>query len=84
MVAGLGIVQLLPPFPHVPWGRHVLGIPLIALGAIVLGAVGIWFHDFAMQWPPVPDSFPSRTLFAIVRGFLEGAAKARGLPPARG
>ena len=22
-------------------------------------------------------------LFAIVRGFLEGAAKARGLPPAR-
>ena len=23
-------------------------------------------------------------LFAIVRGFLEGAAKARGLPPARG
>jgi putative membrane protein len=37
-VAGLGIVQLLPPFPGVPWGRHVLGVPLIVLGAIVAAA----------------------------------------------
>jgi putative membrane protein len=35
VVAGLGIIQLLPPFPGVPWGRHVLGIPLILLGAAV-------------------------------------------------
>jgi putative membrane protein len=35
VVAGLGIVQLLPPFPGVPWGRHVLGVPLIAFGAFV-------------------------------------------------
>jgi putative membrane protein len=35
VVAGLGIVQLLPPFPGVPWGRHVLGLPLIVLGATV-------------------------------------------------
>jgi putative membrane protein len=35
IVAGLGIVQLLPPFPGVPWGRHLLGVPLIVLGAIV-------------------------------------------------
>jgi len=41
-----------------------------ALGAILLGAVGIWFHDFAMQWQPVPEGFPSRTLFAIVSGLL--------------
>jgi putative membrane protein len=34
-VAGLGIVQLLPPFPGVPWGRHALGVPLIVLGAAV-------------------------------------------------
>src|SRR5437764_15321326 len=33
VVAGLGIVQLLPPFPRVDWGRHVLGVPLILLGA---------------------------------------------------
>ena len=35
VVAGLGIVQLLPPFPGVPWGRHLLGVPLIVLGAVI-------------------------------------------------
>lgn len=35
VVAGLGIVQLLPPFPGVPWGRHVLGVPLIVIGAVI-------------------------------------------------
>jgi len=41
-----------------------------ALGAILLGAVGIWFHDFAMQWQPVPAGLPMRTAFAIVTGLL--------------
>jgi uncharacterized membrane protein YphA (DoxX/SURF4 family) len=41
-----------------------------AFGAILLGAVGIWFHDFAMQWQPVPAGFPARTAFAIVTGLL--------------
>ena len=35
VVAGLAIVQLLPPFPGVPAGRHLLGVPLIALGAVL-------------------------------------------------
>ncbi len=35
VVAGLGIVQLLPPFPRVAAGRHLLGVPLIALGAVL-------------------------------------------------
>jgi len=35
VVAGLAIVQLLPPFPGVPFGRHLLGVPLIALGAVL-------------------------------------------------
>ena len=35
VVAGLGIVELLPPFPGVPAGRHLLGVPLIALGAVL-------------------------------------------------
>jgi putative membrane protein len=35
VVAGLAIAQLLPPFPGVPWGRHLLAVPLIILGAIV-------------------------------------------------
>jgi putative membrane protein len=34
VAAGLGIVQLLPPFPGVRWGRHVIGVPLIVLGAV--------------------------------------------------
>ncbi|HEU5138013.1 MAG TPA: DoxX family membrane protein [Steroidobacteraceae bacterium] len=41
-----------------------------ALGAILLGAVGIWFHDFAMQWQPVPAGFPMRAQFAVVTGLL--------------
>src|SRR5215469_16370180 len=35
VVAGLGIVQLLPPFPGVAFGRHLLGVPLIVLGALL-------------------------------------------------
>jgi putative membrane protein len=35
VVAGLAIVQLLPPFPGVPWGRHIIGTPLIILGSVV-------------------------------------------------
>ena len=43
---------------------------LFGLGAILLGAAGIWFHDFAMQWQPVPADFPLRMQFAIVTGLL--------------
>ena len=32
VVGGLAIAQLLPPFPGIPWGRHVIGTPLILLG----------------------------------------------------
>jgi putative membrane protein len=35
VAAGLAIVQLLPPFPGVPWGRHLIGTPLILLGSAV-------------------------------------------------
>lgn len=46
MVAGLGIVQLLPPFPGVPWGRHVLGVPLIVIGAVIAIVSYIqWVHS---------------------------------------
>jgi uncharacterized membrane protein YphA (DoxX/SURF4 family) len=40
------------------------------IGAILLGVAGIWFHDFAMQWQPVPADFPLRMQFAIVTGLL--------------
>jgi putative membrane protein len=46
VVAGLGVVQLLPPFPGVPWGRHVLGVPLIVFGAVVaVAAYGEWVRS---------------------------------------
>jgi putative membrane protein len=38
VVAGLAIVQLLPPFPGIPWGRHALAVPLIVLGGILAPA----------------------------------------------
>jgi uncharacterized membrane protein YphA (DoxX/SURF4 family) len=41
-----------------------------ALGAILLGAVGIWFHDFAMQWQPVPKGIPGYTPLAYASGAL--------------
>ena len=36
---------------NVPMNRNSV---LYALGAILLGVLGIWFHDFALQWQPVP------------------------------
>lgn len=43
---------------------------LYALGAILLGAVGIYFHDFAMQWQPVPAGLPWRTALVYLSGAL--------------
>jgi uncharacterized membrane protein YphA (DoxX/SURF4 family) len=43
---------------------------LYALGAILLGAVGIWFHEFAMQWQPVPAGVPARAPLAIAAGVI--------------
>ena len=41
-----------------------------AAGAILLGAVGIWFHEFAMQWQPVPAGIGMRTQLAYLAGAL--------------
>ena len=41
---------------------------LFALGAILLGAVGICFHEFAMQWQPVPPGIGMRTQLAYLAG----------------
>ena len=29
VVAGLAVTQLLLPFPGIPWGRHIIGVPLM-------------------------------------------------------
>jgi putative membrane protein len=35
VAAGLAVIQLLPPFHGIRWGRHAIGIPLIVLGAAI-------------------------------------------------
>jgi len=69
VVAGLGVVQLLPPFPRVPWGRHVLGVPLIVFGAVVaVVAYGEWGKSQrAMRHgQPLPRSVMPRLLTAVI------------------
>ncbi|HYJ42209.1 MAG TPA: DoxX family membrane protein [Steroidobacteraceae bacterium] len=41
-----------------------------AAGAILLGAVGICFHEFAMQWQPVPAGIGMRAQLAYLAGAL--------------
>jgi uncharacterized membrane protein len=43
---------------------------LYALAAILLGAVGIWFGDFAMQWQNVPKSIPAAPWAYVSGGIL--------------
>jgi putative membrane protein len=50
---------LLPPFPGVPWGRHLIGIPLIVLGAIVaVAGYGEWIANqrALRRGTPIPRS----------------------------
>jgi len=71
VVAGLGIAQLLPPFPGVPWGRHALGIPLIALGAAVsVISYAEWRRTQAAlrRGAPLPRSVLPRVLAGTIAG----------------
>ena len=71
VVAGLGIAQVLPPFPGVPWGRHVLGVPLIVLGAVVsVTAYLEWRRTQAAmrRSEPIPQSVLPRILVATITG----------------
>jgi putative membrane protein len=69
IVAGLGIVQLLPPFPGVPFGRHLIGVPLIVLGGIVAVAGYVeWVRNrqALRRGEPVPRSFLPVILTATI------------------
>jgi len=69
VVAGLGVVQLLPPFPGVPWGRRVLGVPLIVFGAVVaVVAYGEWVKSqrALRLGQPLPRSVMPRLLTAVI------------------
>ncbi len=74
---GLAVVQLLPPFPGVPWGRHVLGVPLIVFGAVVaVVAYGEWVRNQrAMRHDqPLPRSVMPRLLAAVITAIAVIAA----------
>jgi putative membrane protein len=69
VAAGLGIVQLLPPFPGVPAGRRVVGVPLIIAGAAI--AVAAYFDMTRNQaalrrGEPLPRSVLPRLLAAVI------------------
>jgi putative membrane protein len=71
VVAGLGIVQLLPPFPRVPIGRHLLGVPLIVLGAVLaIVAYGEWVRNqrALRRGDPLPRSVMPWILAATIAG----------------
>jgi putative membrane protein len=69
VVAGLAIVQLLPPFPGVPVGRHLLGLPLIALGGVLaVTAYSEWVRNqhALRRGEPMPRSVLPWILSATV------------------
>jgi putative membrane protein len=71
VVAGLAIVQLLPPFPGVPAGRHLLGVPLIALGAVLaIVAYTEWVRNqrALRRGEPLPLSVMPWVLAAAITG----------------
>ncbi len=77
MVAGLGVIQLLPPFPGVPWGRRILGLPLIVFGAVVaVAAYREWvMNQRAMRLSqPLPRSIMPLLLAVVVAAMAVIAA----------
>jgi len=71
VVAGLAIVQLLPPFPGVPAGRHLLGVPLIVLGAVLaIVAYAEWVRNqrALRRGEPLPRSVMPWILAATIAG----------------
>lgn len=77
VVAGLAIAQLLPPFPGVPFGRHLLAVPLIALGAIIAVASYLEWRrdqDALRHDQPLPRSSLPRVLAASIAAMAVIAA----------
>jgi inner membrane protein YidH len=86
VAAGLGIVQLLPPFPGVPAGRHVLGVPLILAGAAIAVAayVEMTRNQAALRrGEPLPRSILPRLLAAVIAVVAAAAATVVLLSSAR-
>ena len=85
VVAGLAIVQLLPPFPHASYGRLLLALPLIILGGgLSVASYREWArHQRALERrePVAPSSLPrilaiAITLLALVAAVLSLVARS--------
>ncbi len=68
VTAGLAVTQLLPPF-HVPGGRRMIGLPLIATGTLIsIASVVQWRrNELAMRLGrPLPPSLLPRIVAGVV------------------
>jgi putative membrane protein len=77
VAAGLAIVQLLPPFPGVPWGRHLLGVPLIVLGGVIaVVGYGQWSRNqrSLRRGEPIPPTVLPRVLAVTIAAMALVAA----------
>jgi putative membrane protein len=77
VVAGLAITQLLPPFPGIPGGRHIVGVPLIILGiALSLTSYRQWARNqrALRLGQPLPNSNLPRLLSLLVAAVATAAA----------
>lgn len=87
VVAGLAIIQLLPPFPGVPWGRHLLAVPLIALGAVLSVTSYVeWTRNqrALRRGEPLPRSPLPRILAAVITAVAVAAAVFAVVAPGSG
>jgi MFS family permease len=87
VAAGLAIVQLLRPFPGVPWGRHLLGVPLILLGAAVatIGYLELKHNQRALyRDEPLPPSILPKVLALAITAIAIASAVVLIISAARG
>jgi len=87
VVAGLAIIQFLPPFPGIPFGRHLLALPLILLGGVLSVASYIeWTrHQRALRrGEPLSASMLPRILAIAITALSLAAAVLSLLAPAAG
>ena len=77
VIAGLAIVQLLPPFVGLPWGRHLLAIPLIIFGIVLsIGSFIEWSRNqrALRRREPLPRSPLPLTLAIVIAAVAVAAA----------
>ena len=87
VVAGLAIIQFLPPFPGIPFGRHLLALPLILLGGVLSVASYVeWTrHQRALRrGEPLGASLLPRILAIAITILSAAAAVLSLLAPAAG